>query len=170
MGKIFNMLAALALGFFNIFISCAYGHSLVFGPELFYSESGKTQRIVKSFSVQDASQRFIVSVQSGASGEKGLVRGAVKINGKLIFAPVEVGKQSKMFAKRVKLQKQNNISVDVASDVTAPIVVAIMSLKEQAVTAKIRLSGMVDIEVMHQSCFLRALFAPQHVVISFLLL
>jgi hypothetical protein len=140
-------LAALTLYFFEGFISCAYGHSLVFGPELFHSESGKTQRIVKRFSVQDVSQKFIVSVQSGASGEKGLVRGAVKINGELIFPPIEVGKQSKMFAKHVKLQRQNKISVDATSDATAPIVVSIMSLKEQSVTAKIPpIGNAVDIE------------------------
>lgn len=161
-------LAALALGLFNAFISGAYGHSLVFGPELFYSKSGKNQRIVKSFSVQDTGQKFVVSVQSGASGEKSIVRGAIKINGKLIFAPVVVGKQSKMFVKRVKLQKQNNISVDVASDVTAPIVVAIMSLKEQTVTARIPAIGnAVDIGGYASIVFPSGTFdAPRNVTIS----
>lgn len=141
------ILAGMALGLLNAFISCAYGHALVYGPEFFSGEGCKPRRITKSFSVQDGSQIFIVSVQSGAGSESGFVRGAVNINGKLIFPPAKVGKQPKMFAKQVKLQKQNKISVDVASDTSAPIIVTIISLKEQHVTAKIPpIGNAVDIE------------------------
>lgn len=149
MWKISNsfILAALSLFFCNGLISCAYGHTLVFGPELFSSENGKSQRVVKSFSVQDVSQKFFVSVQSGRGSEKGVVRGAININGKLIFPPDELGKQSKMLTKPVKLKKQNKISVEVAGEVDAPIIVTIMSLEEQRVTAKIPPIGeAVDLE------------------------
>lgn len=149
MKKISNnsVLAALALGFLDAFISCAYAHSLVFGPEFFSSEGGKSQRIVKSFSVQDTGQRYIVSVQNGASSEKGAVRGGININGKPIFPPVEIGERPKMFTKYVKLQKQNKISIDVASGAATPVIATVMSLEEQAVTAKIPpIGNAVDIE------------------------
>ena len=137
MGKISNtfVLAALSLFFCSGLFSLAYGHSLVFGPELFSSESGKSQRAVKHFSVQDASQKFFVSVQSGSGSEKGAGRGAIKINGKLVVSSEELGKQLKMLTKPVKLQKKNVISVEGTSE--APIIVTIMSLKEQTVTVKI---------------------------------
>ena len=149
MKKISNAFApvALILCFFEGFISCAYGHSLVFGPEFFSSEDGQPQRVVKNFPIQDVGRKFIVSVQGGASGEKGLLRGAVSINGKLVFPPVEMGKQPKMFSKRIKLQKENKISIDLARGAAAPVIVTIMSLEEQAVTAKIPpIGNAVDIE------------------------
>jgi len=135
MGKISNtfILAALSLFFCSGLFSFAYGHSLVFGPELFSSESGKSQRVVKHFSVQDVSQKFFVSVQSDS--EKGIGRGAIKINGKLIASTDELGKQLKMLTKPIKLKKKNVISVEETGE--APIIVTIMSLEEQTVTAKI---------------------------------
>jgi len=137
-GKIFNafVLAALPLYFCNGLVSRAYGQSLVFGPELFSSEGGKSQRVVKHFSIQDVSQKFIVSVQSGRGSEKGVARGAIDINGEPIVSPDEIGKQFKMLKKPVKLQKQNDISVEVAGEADAPIIVTIMSQEEYSVTAK----------------------------------
>lgn len=120
--------AVSALLFFNSLVSCAYGHSLIFGPEFFSSQNGQPQKVVKRFSVRDVNQKFIVSVQSGKGGENGMVRGSIHINGKLIFSLEEIGKQAKMLAKPVKLKKQNNISVDVAGEAAAPIIVTIMSL------------------------------------------
>lgn len=138
MGKISNILipVALALSTFNAFVSCAYGHALVFGPEFFSSEGGKPRQVVKNFSIQDDSQKFIVSVQSGAGSEKGAVRGAININGKRIFPPVKMGAQPRMYTKHIKLKKQNKISADVASEVAAPVV-TIISLEEQKVSAQI---------------------------------
>ncbi len=129
------ILAALSLYLCNGLISCAHAHSLVFGPELFASESGKSQRVVKRFSVHDVGQKFFVSVQSGSGSEKGAGRGAIKINGKLIVSSDELGKQLKMLTKPIKLQTKNIISVEGTGE--APIIVTIMSLKEQTVTVKI---------------------------------
>lgn len=141
------ILAALALYLCNGFISCAYGHSLVFGPEFFSGQGGKSQQTVKTFSVQDTSQKFIVSVQSGSGSEKGAVRGAIRINGKPIFPSEKIGQQTRMLVKSVKLQKKNKISVEATGEVNAPVIVTIMSLKEQRVTAKIPPIGdAVDIE------------------------
>lgn len=141
------ILGALALYLCNGFISCAYGHSLVFGPEFFSGEGGKSQQVVKTFPVQDTSQKFIVSVQSGSGSEKEAARGAIKINGKLIFSSEEISKQPKMLTKTVKLQKQNKISVEATGEADAPVIVTIMSLEEQRVAAKIPPIGeAVDIE------------------------
>jgi len=148
LGKISNTFiwAALSLYFCNGLISCAYGHSLVFGPEFFSSEGGKSQRVVRTFSVQDVGQQFIVSAQSGSGSEKGTAR-EIKINGNLIFSHEELGKQPKMLTKTVKLQKQNIISVEAPSGADAPVIVTIMNLEEQRVTAKIPPIGeAVDLE------------------------
>lgn len=141
------ILSALALCLCDGFISFAYGHSLVFGPEFFSGQGDKSQKVVKTFSVKDVSQKFIVSVQNGSGSEKEAARGVIKINGKLIFPSEKIGKQPKMLTKTVKLQKKNKISVGEKGEADAPIIVTIMSLKEQRVTAKIPTIGeTVDIE------------------------
>lgn len=141
------ILAALALYFCNGFVSCAYGHSLVFGPEFFSGEGGKSKKVVKTFSVQDVRQKFIVSAQSGSGSEKEAARCAIRINGKPIFSAGGIGKQPEMLTKIVKLQKQNKISVEATGEVNAPVIVTIMSLEEQRVAAKIPPIGdAVDIE------------------------
>ena len=118
-------------------VSCAYGQSLVFGPELFSSESGESQRVVKRFSVQDVSQKFIVSVQGGMGSDEGGASGSIEINGVLIASPDELGKQFKLLKKPVTLQKQNDIAVEVTGEADAPVIVTMSSLKAQNVTAKI---------------------------------
>lgn len=141
------LLAALSLFFCNGLVPSAYGHSLVFGPEFFSSEEGKPRRVVKSFPVQDDSQKFIISVQSGMGNEKEVMRGAVNMNGKLIFPPDKIGKQPRMLTKSVKLKKQNKISVDVPGETAAPAIVTIMSLKEQTVAAKVPpIGGAVELD------------------------
>ncbi|MDP4029416.1 MAG: hypothetical protein Q8P42_10705 [Gallionella sp.] len=149
MRMVFNPMisAALSLFFCVGLVSCAYGHSLVFGPELFFSGSGKTQRVVKNFSVEDVSQKYFISIQSKTGSEPKLGSGAININGKRIFSVDELGQQYKMLTKPIKLQKQNKISVELAGEATAPVIVTIMSLKEQAVTAKIPpIGGAVDLD------------------------
>ncbi len=170
MGKISNtfILAALSLYFCNGLFSCAYGHSLVFGPEFFSSENGKSQGVVKRFSVQDVSQKFIVSVQSGRCSEEMGCRGTVNINGELVASPDELGKQFKMLTKPVKLQKQNDISVEVTGEADAPIIVTIMSLEERTVAAKIPpIGGAVDMEGYASAVFPAGTFdGTQDVTIS----
>jgi ferredoxin-fold anticodon binding domain-containing protein len=141
------VLVALSLYFCNGFFSCAYGHSLVFGPEIFSSEGGKSQKVVKRFSVDNANNKFFISVQSGKDSEKGVSKGAININGKPVFSQDEIGKPFKMLTKPVRLQKQNNISVEMTGESDSPIIVTIMSLKAQRVTTKISpLGGRVNIE------------------------
>ena len=141
------ILAALSLYFCNGLISCAYGHTLVFGPEMYSGESGKSQQVVKHFSVPDINQKYFVSVQSGSDSEKGVARGTININGKLVFSPDEIGKPFKMLTKPVKLQEQNDISVEMTGESDSPIIVTIISLKPQRVTAKISpLGGRVNLE------------------------
>jgi hypothetical protein len=138
MKKLSNTFILGALFFCNGLISYAHGHTLVFGPELFFSESGKSRRVVKNFSVKDVSQKFVVSVQSGKGSGKGVVRSEININGKHIFSSGELGRQYRMLTKPITLQKQNKISVVVAGESDTPIIVTIMSLEErQSVTAKI---------------------------------
>ena len=149
MGKISNsfILAALSLYICIGLISSVYGHSLVFGPEFFSSQSGKSQIVVKRFLVHDTNQKFFVSVQSGSESEKGVAKGTIKVNGKIVFSPDEIGKPFKMLTKPVKLQKQNDIAVEMTGESDSPIIVTIMNLKAQRVTAKISpLGGRVNLE------------------------
>lgn len=131
--------AVLLMYFCSGLVSFTYGHSLVFGPEIFSRESGKSQRVVKHFSVKDAGQKFFISVQSGSGSEKGTGRGTIKINGKLVVSSDEFDRQLKMLTKPVRLQKENVISVEGIDE--APVIVTVMSLKEQIVTAKIPALG-----------------------------
>ena len=131
------ILAALLLYFCNVLVSLAYGHSLVFGPEFFSSESGKSQRVVKRFSVHDVNQKFFVSVQNGLSSEQKVAKGTVSLNGELIATPDKLGKQFKILTKPITLQKENDISVEVTGEAGASLIVTIMSLENRAVTATI---------------------------------
>lgn len=141
------ILTALSLYFCNGLVSCAYGHSLVFGPEIFSSESGKSQKVVKRFSVHDINQKYFVSVQSGKDSEKGVAKGTININGKLVFSPDEIGKPFRMLTKPVTLQKQNDISVEMARESDSPIIVTIMSLEARRATKKISpVGGRVNLE------------------------
>lgn len=135
--SIVYIFAALSVYLCNGFVSCAYAHSLVFGPEIFSSKSGKSQRVIKRFSVRDINQKFFISVQSEKSGTKKIGKGSIKVNGQPIIQPDELGNQIMMLTKPVRLQKENNISVEVAGEAEAPIIVTIISLKEQTATAKI---------------------------------
>lgn len=140
------ILAVLTLYFCNGLFSCAYGHSVVFGPEIYSSESGKSQRVVKRFSVHDVNQKFFISVQSGKGSEKGVIGATIDLNGERIVSHDEIGKQFKMLTKSVKLKKQNDISVEVTGESESPVIVTIMSLKAQAVTANISpLGGRLNI-------------------------
>lgn len=131
------ILAALLLYFCNGLVSLAYGHSLVFGPEFFSSESDKPQRVVKRFSVHDVNQKFFVSVQNGISSEQKVAKGTVSINGELVATSDEFGKQFKILTKPVTLQKKNDISVEVTGEAGASLIVTIMSLENRVVTATI---------------------------------
>ena len=170
MKKISNIfiLAALLLYFCNGLVSLAYGHSLVFGPEFFSSEGGKPQRVVKRFSVHDVNQKFFVSVQNGISNEQKVDKGTVSINGELIATSDKPGKQFKILTKPVKLQKENDISVEVTGEAGASLIVTIMSLENRTVTAIIPPIGeAVDLDGYASAIFPAGTFdATQKVTIS----
>ena len=161
------ILAAL-LYFCNGLVSLVYGHSLVFGPEFFSSESGKPQRVVKRFSVHDVNQKFFVSVQNGISSEQKVAKGTVSINGELIATPDELGKQFKILTKPITLQKENDISVEVTGEAGASLIVTIMSLENRTVTATIPPVGdAVDLDGYASVIFPAGTFdATQKVTIS----
>jgi len=126
--KVSNAFISAFLALFSCIglVSCAHGHSLVFGPELFSGEGGKTQRVVKRFSVEDISQKFFISMQGRIGSQRKPGNGAININGKPVFLFDETGERYKMLTKPIELQQQNEISVEVSGET----VVTIMSLKE----------------------------------------
>ena len=131
------ILAALPLCFCNGFVSCAYGQSFVFGPEFFSSESGRPQRAVKSFSVQDTSREYILSVQSQWSSDTRGGRSSIDINREFFVSRDELLRKPKVFKESLTLQKQNDISIEVTAKADAPVLVTIMSVEEHAATIKI---------------------------------
>lgn len=141
------MSAALSLFFCHAFLPCAYAQSLVFGPELFSTETDNVQRFVRTFSVQDVGQDYVFSVQSGEGREKAAGSVTVNINGKRVVSLRELGRQFRALTKPVKLQKQNEISVEVTGLTDAPIVVTIMGTGEHTVASKVPpIGGVVDLE------------------------
>lgn len=118
-------------------VSCAYGHTLVFGPEIFPGENDKSRRVVRDFSVKDTGQKFFISVQgnTGSDGQAGSA--VIRINGRLVFSAHEFGHRNRMLSKSVKLQKKNRISVEAAGGAAAPVIVTIMSLEERTLAARV---------------------------------
>lgn len=161
-------LAALLVFFCNGFVSVAHGHTLVFGPEFFSSESGEQQRVVKHFSVHDINQKYFISIQNGMNYEERVARGAVSINGKVVVKPDELGNRFKILTKPVALKKNNDISVEVAGAADAAIIVTIMSLEKRTVTVTVPTLGeAVDLKGYALAIFPSGSFdADQKVTIS----
>ncbi len=124
---------------------CAYGRVLVFGPEFFFSEAGKHQRATKEFPVHDVNQKFILSVQSGASGGKG-IKAAITINGVRIALPDEL-EERLMITEPVNLRNKNEISIETTGTTDASLLVTIINVEEEhTVTVEIPLLTEVDFE------------------------
>lgn len=135
MGKRFNfiILVTLLFHFCNGLIPTAHGQSLVFGPAFFPDDRGSSQQIVRSFSVQNVNQKFMLSIQTGGGNEKRAGRGIIEINGEPV-ALLEIGKQFRMSMKPVSLQHQNDISIAKTGEDGASIIVTIMSTEKHAMT------------------------------------
>lgn len=111
------------------FTHCAYGRVLVFGPESFSSEEGKHQRVTREFKVHDVNQKFMLSIQSGASGGKG-IKAAITVNGERVALPDEL-KERLMIAVPVTLRNKNEISVETAGATNASLLVTIINVEEE---------------------------------------
>jgi len=166
-GSSFFILAILLLHFYNGLIPLAYGQSLVFGPEFFIHETGKSQQVVNGFSIQDVNQKFMLSIQRGGGRKNGIGGCAIEINGEIIVSSGECGKPFKMLTKPVKLKKKNNIAVEITGGVDTSMIVTIMGLDEHLVTTKIPPIGkVVDLEGYASIAFPSASFDDaQHVKI-----
>lgn len=131
---------------------CAYGRLLAFDPEFFLSEEGKRQQVTREFYVHDNNQKFILSIQSGASGGKG-IKAAISINGARVALPDEF-RERLMIAKPVTLRNKNVISVETTGTADAPLLVTIINMEEEHIlTTEIPLlretldfEGVVDFE------------------------
>ena len=136
-----HILAVLSSFCCITFLSGAWGQPLVFGPEFFSSESGTSVRKAKSFSVQDTDQEFILSVQSWWGSDTRGDRSSLDVNQEFFVSRDDILRKPKIYKKPVRLEKQNNISVETTANASMPVFVTIMSLKEHATTAKISPSG-----------------------------
>lgn len=143
MKKRLNAFALAA--FFSAFTHYAYAQPPVFGPEFFFGEAGESKRVIKEFSAQDASKKYILSIQSGENrGKKNKVR--ISINGKRVALPDEL-RERLMVTELVTLQKKNEMSVEITGEADAPFLVTIMNTEEHTATAQIpRIGGAVSIE------------------------
>lgn len=150
MGRKFNtfILAVFLSGLAH----CAYARVLVFGPEVFSSEAGKPQRVSKEFKVHDVDAKFVLSIQNGASGGKG-VKAAITINGARVALPDEFG-EGLMITEPVTLRNKNEITVETTGAADASLLVTIINVEEEhTLTTEIPLlrevedfEGVVDFE------------------------
>lgn len=137
MGKRFN--AFILAAFFSSLAPCAYGRLLVFGPEFFFSEAGKSQKVTRDFRVHDTNQKFILSIQSGDSSGKG-IKATITLNGARVALPDEF-REHLMITEPVNLRNKNEIAVETAGEADASLLVTIMSMEEHTATAEIPLLG-----------------------------
>lgn len=128
-------------------IACAHAETLIFGPEFFTREGEKTQRVLKSFSVKNPDQQFILSVQNGEREEGSIGKAIIVINGVTVASPDEFNRNFKILTKPVKLQQHNEVAVEVVSRPDTSILVTIMSTEDRTVTANIPpLGGTIDLD------------------------
>lgn len=130
-------LLAIGFGLLSLlgpnFAVLAHGQTTIFGPEVYTRDTGKPQNIVKSFSVQNLTQEFTISVQNG-EGKWGKVSSAViELNGVRIVAPNEFNKQVDLITKPINLQEENEITVQVRSEPGTSIVVIIVGSEGEVV-------------------------------------
>ena len=126
--------------FLSSLTHCAFGRLLAFGPEFFSSEEGKHQRVVKEFKVHDVNQKFMLSIQSGASGGKG-IKAAITLNGARVVLPDEF-REGSMITEPVNLRNKNEISVETTGAADASLLVTIINMDEEhTVTTEIPLLG-----------------------------
>lgn len=110
---------------FNL-VPDALGQTPVFGPEKYIRETGKPQKITKTFSVQNPEGEFTLNVQNG-EGKRGRVSSAViELNGVRVVGPNEFNKQVDLITKPISLKQQNEISVEVRSQPGTWIIVTIL--------------------------------------------
>ena len=145
MKKVSNTCISLVLLLFAFFglSPDSHGHTVVFGPEIYFSDSGKSKHEITKFNIADTSQKFLVSVQAYAGSQSKTGSTVIKLNGKIIFSANELGKQQKaasqsikLYTKSITLLKQNEISIETANESNEPIIVTIMSMEEKAVAVK----------------------------------
>jgi hypothetical protein len=136
----FTFLAILLFTFGNGRIPAACGQSLIFGPEFFSGDGGKSLRVVRSFAVQDVNQKYILSIQSGGSSEHRAGTGTVEINGEIVVS-LDVGERFEALTKPVRLRENNDIVIDGRIGAGASIVVTIMNMEDHAVTARVPPNG-----------------------------
>lgn len=149
-------------------IAHAHGQTLIFGPEIFVSEGENSQRVIKTFSVENPDQQFILSVQNGERGEESVGKATIVINEVGVASPDEFNKNFKMLTKPVKLQQHNEVAVEVISEPDTSIIVTIMSSEDHAITANIPpLGGTIDLDGYLSVTFPQGAFnSPQNVTLS----
>lgn len=123
---IIGLLTVVMVIFGPNFVLDSFGQTPVFGPEKYIRETGKPQKITKTFSVQNPEGEFTLNVQNG-EGKRGRVSSAViELNGVRVVGPNEFNKQVDLITKPISLKQQNEISVEVRSQPGTWIIVTIL--------------------------------------------
>lgn len=85
---------------------------LVFGQKIYTRENGKPKTIVEEFSVADTQGPFTF-VAANPQGKRGQVTSAViKLNGVEILSPRDLNQNVEIVSKRVSLQQNNRLKVE----------------------------------------------------------
>ncbi|MDO9287727.1 MAG: hypothetical protein Q7T83_02925 [Thermodesulfovibrionales bacterium] len=123
---ILSFLSVVVMLFGSNFVTDSFGQTPVFGPEKYVRETGKPQKITKTFSIQNSEGEFTLNVQNG-EGKRGRVSSAViEINGIQVVGPNEFNKQVDLITKPVILKQQNEISIEVRSEPGTWIIVTVL--------------------------------------------
>lgn len=98
---IIGLLTVVIVIFGPNFVLDSFGQAPVFGPEKHIRETGKPQKITKTFSVQNIEGEFTLNVQNG-EGKRGRVSSAViELNGVRVVGPNEFNKQVDLITKPI---------------------------------------------------------------------
>lgn len=111
-----------------------YSQTTVFGPELYTRDTGKPQKIVKSFSANTGWVPFAISVKNGNGKKEKASSAVVDINGQSILNPDDFSKEISEIIVLVKLKAQNEIAVEVRGEPGTFITVTILGNSEPEIS------------------------------------
>jgi len=111
----------------------SWAELLVFGPDIYTNTPGKSQKIVKTFSVQNPQKKFTISIQSVEGAPRKVGTAAIELNGIRVIRTEDFKPTSSFITKPIKLKKENKIAVEVKSEPGTWVAVSILGPERPSV-------------------------------------
>lgn len=118
-------------------LQAAYGQTSVFGPQVYARNSGRPQPVAAQFSVANPSGDYTLVVRNGGAQEGRVSSALVKLNGAVVVDPSEFNQQVKRIEKRVSLQAQNEIAVELRSAPGTSVEITILGTSTTSSTTEV---------------------------------